>query len=158
MTTITAIRTAELADFAGIRFIDPLMRAHPDRAQLIDSSVRNGECMVAFADADILGFAVLNYSFYNQGFIPLLVVAMGNRRSGIGTRLLSEAERRCTKPKLYVCAGRSNLPAHWLFEKRGFVPSDLVANLDLYDDELVLFKSVERGLTRRSTASAGAAV
>ena len=104
--------------------------------------MRNGECIVAVDDEDILGFAILNYAFFGQGFVPLLVVAVANRRSGIGARLLSEVERRCTKPKLYVSANRSNLPAQWLFEKCGFVQSGRVENLDLNDDELIFFKAI----------------
>lgn len=151
--TVT-LRTGAMADLPGLRFVDPLMRADPDRARLIESSLRNEECIVAADGDDLCGFAVLNYSFFNQGFVPLLVVAVGNRRSGIGTQLLAEVERRCTKTKLYVSANRSNMPAQWLFEKCGFVPSGHIANLDLDDGEMLFFKSV-RGLTLMSPGRAG---
>ena len=141
-TVFATLRTGTVADLPGVRFVDPLMRADPDRARLIESSLRNGECIVAVDDEEILGFAILNYTFFGQGFVPLLVVAAANRRSGIGARLLSEVERRCTKPKLYVSANRSNLPAQWLFEKCGFVESGRVENLDLNDDELIFFKAI----------------
>ena len=91
---IHTVRTASAADLAGIRFVDPLMRADPDRAHLIQSAVSAGECVVAVDEEKTLGFGILNYTFFHQGFVPLLVVGMGSRRLGIGKKLLSELERR----------------------------------------------------------------
>ena len=87
------------------------------------------------------GFAILNYSFFGRGFVPLLVVAAGDRRTGVGTLLLHEVERRCGKDKLFVSANRSNLPAQWLFEKCGFVQSGRVENLDPNDEGVLYFKA-----------------
>ena len=142
---IHTVRTASAADLAGIRFVDPLMRADPDRAHLIQSAVSAGECVVAVDGEKILGFGILNYTFFHQGFVPLLVVGMGSRRLGIGKKLLSELERRCTRTKLYISANRSNIPAQCLFEGYGFVPSGHIENLDLGDDELLFFKPVRAG-------------
>ena len=141
-TAFATVRTGVIADLPAIGLVDPLMHADLDRAHLIESSLRNGECIVAVDEAEILGFAIMNYSFFAQGFVPLLVVSVGSRRDGIGSRLLSEAEHRCTKPKLYVSANRSNLPAQSLFEKCGFVQSGSIENLDGNDDELVFVKGI----------------
>ena len=137
------LRTGSVSDLAGIRFVDPLMRADPDRAQLIQSALARGECVVAAEDQEILGFAILNYTFFYQGFVPLLVVSIASRRCGIGAALLSEVERRCAKAKLYISANRSNLPAQLLFEKCGFVESGHVAHLDHGDEEVFYFKPVQ---------------
>lgn len=139
------IRTATATDVAGIRFVDPLMRADPDRAHLIQSAVGAGGCVVAVDREEVLGFGILNYTFFQQGFVPLLVVGMGSRRIGVGKALLSELERRCVKPKLYISANRSNVPAQCLFEQCGFVASGYIENLDLGDDELLFFKPIRRG-------------
>ena len=139
------VRTANAADLPGIRFVDPLMRADPDRAQLIQSALTSGDCVVAVDGDEILAFAILNYTFFQQGFIPLLVVGMGSRRTGVGSALLAALERRCLKPKLYISANRSNVPAQCLFEHCSFAPSGHIENLDLGDDELLFFKHVRRG-------------
>src|SRR5438876_4722740 len=139
-----ALRTALASDLAGIRFVDPLMRADSERAQLIRSALERGECVLATDDDEILGFAILNYTFFYQGFVPLLVVGVGSRRCGVGAGLLSEVERRCAKAKLYVSANRSNLPAQLLFEKCGFVESGHVAHLDANDEEVFYFRPVQR--------------
>lgn len=135
-------RTGTPQDFDGIRFVDPLLRADPERAELIRRSLDAGECIVATDGDDIVGFGILNYAFFGYGFVPLLVVTISSRRRGVGGRLLGEIERRCVKPKLYLSANRSNMPAHYLFEKAGFVRSGRIENLDLDDDELVFFKPV----------------
>jgi len=134
-----------MADLGGVRFVDPLMRADPDRAASIRAALSSGEAVVALDGDEVVGFALFNYSFFGYGFIPLLVVGIGNRRNGVGTALLAEIERRCRKPKLFVSANRSNLPAQWLFEKCGFVQSGHIANVDLDDDELVFFKRIRHG-------------
>lgn len=135
-----SIRAGTSPDFDGIRFVDPLLRADPERARLIRSSLAAGECIVALDSDEIVGFAILNYTFFGYGFVPLLVVAVSSRRRGVGIRLLAEVERRCLKSKLYLSANRSNMPAQYLFEKCGFVQSGRIENLDLDDDELVFFK------------------
>jgi len=135
-----SIRTGTSHDFDGVRFVDPLLRADPDRAQLIRASLSAGDCVVATDGDDIVGFGILNYTFFGYGFVPLMVVAVSSRRRGIGTQLLREIEGRCLKPKLYISTTRSNLPAQYLFEKCGFVQSGRIENLDLGDDELVFFK------------------
>jgi ribosomal protein S18 acetylase RimI-like enzyme len=142
MSDISALmfRTADTGDIPGIRFVDPLMRADPDRAQLIASALQNGGCIVAARGDEIVGFAILNYTFFDQGFVPLLVVGAGSRRRGVATALLAELERRCAKPKLYISTNQSNLPAQCLFEKCGFTPSGRIENLDLDDAELLYFK------------------
>lgn len=139
-TATTRIGTVD--DFVAIRFVDPLLRADPERAELIRASLAAGACVVAIEGDEIVGFVILNYSFFGQGFVPLLVVAISSRRRGIGTLLLREVERRCIKPKLYLSGNRSNMAAQYLFEKCGFVQSGRIENLDLDDDELVFFKPV----------------
>jgi ribosomal protein S18 acetylase RimI-like enzyme len=141
-TWALTFRTAGSGDIPGIRFVDPLMRADRARAQLIASALQNGDCIVAARGDEIVGFAILNYTFFDQGFVPLLVVGAGSRRSGVGTALLAELERRCAKPKLYVSTNESNVPAQCLFEKCGFAPSGRIENLDLDDAELLYFKHV----------------
>lgn len=88
----------------------------------------------------MLGFVVLS-ELLSQRFIPLLVVAAGDRRCGIGAALLRKATEVCTRPKLFVSCNRSNLPAQALFERGGFEPSGRLWNLDVDDDALFFVSS-----------------
>ena len=136
------VRLAVPDDFAALRFVDPLMRADRDRQHLVRTSVERGECFVVVDDDEVQGFVILNYTLFGHAFIPLLVVASGDRRRGLATALLEEAERQCVRSKLFISCNRSNAPAQYLFEKCGFVPSGHVENLDDEDDELVFFKAL----------------
>jgi len=133
---------AVATDLPALRFVDPLMRADPEREHLIRCSVERGECSVAVDDDDVQGFFILNYALFGHAFVPLLVVAAGDRRRGLATALLAEAERQCVRPKLFISCNRSNLPAQYLFERCGFVPSGQIENLDEDDDELVFCKAL----------------
>ena len=146
MQTLTiSLRVGATADLLGILFADPLCKSEPGRARLIQASLARGECVVAVESDKILGYVILNYSFFGHAFVPLLVVAVANRRGGIGTQLIAEAETRCTREKLFASANESNMSAQRLFERRGFVPSGRIENLDETDDELVYCKWLKRG-------------
>jgi ribosomal protein S18 acetylase RimI-like enzyme len=136
-----ALRRGTVADLPALRFVDPLMRADCDRAHLVRSSVEKSECWIAVDQDEVLGFVLLG-ELLGQRFIPLLVVAAGDRRRGVGTSLLNQAAIVCTRPKLFISCNRSNLPAQGLFEKCGFVPSGRLWNLDIDDDELFFVKFV----------------
>lgn len=139
-----SFRTGTHADLPGIRFADPLQRADSERARVVEDALAQGRYVVAHDEGEVLGFAVLSYGFFGHGFVPLLVVAMANRRAGIGTRLLQEVEGRCAKRKLFISINRSNAAAQWLFEKCGFTPSGHIENFDLDDDDVVYFKELPR--------------
>lgn len=151
---IHPIRQAMPADLPALRSVDPLMRSDRDREFLISSSVNRAECFVAVDGDDVQGFVILNYSLFGHAFIPLIVVAAGDRRRGVATALMAAAEGQCARSKLFVSCNRSNLPAQGLFKRAGFVPSGVIENLDDNDDELVFFKALGQG---RSAANCGSA-
>jgi ribosomal protein S18 acetylase RimI-like enzyme len=137
------IRLGLPSDFQALRFVDPLIRADRDREQLVRSSLDRGECFVAVDDDEINGYLILNYSLFGHAVIPLLVVAIADRRRGLATALLEEAEVQCVRSKLFVSCNRSNTPAQFLFERCGFVPSGHIENLDDEGEELVYFKALQ---------------
>jgi ribosomal protein S18 acetylase RimI-like enzyme len=139
------VRVGATSDLLGILVADPLCKSDPDRVRLIQASLARGECVVAVESGKILGYVALNNSFFGQAFVPLLVVAMPNRRAGIGTQLLAEAETRCSREKLFATTNESNIPAQRLFARCGFVASGRIENLDETDDELVYCKWLQRG-------------
>jgi ribosomal protein S18 acetylase RimI-like enzyme len=93
----------------------------------------------------VVGYVILDNSFFGHAFIPLLVVLAGNRRRGIGTRLIVEAEYRCHREKLFISANETNIGAQRLLERRDFVRSGRIENLDDTDDELVFCKWLRNG-------------
>ena len=102
---------------AGDPIRQPAHARGPRWAQLIHASVADEQCVVAADGEDVLGFAILNYTFFNQGFVPLLVVAIAKRRIGIGTQLLRGVERRCATAKLFVSSNRSKFASSMVVRK-----------------------------------------
>jgi len=136
------VKLAAQGDLAGLRFIDPLLRADPDRAELVRDSVKQGRCIAALDGEGVAGYAVISNRFLGKPFVDLLIVGPAHRRQGIGTLLLRDAEKRCCGPKLFTSCNRSNLPAQYLFEKCGFQRSGQIYNLDAGDPELIYFRAV----------------
>jgi GNAT superfamily N-acetyltransferase len=99
-----------------------------------------GCCYVAEDGAELLGFIILEYSFYAFGFLSLLHVHEDHRRRGIATALVAHAEKVCTTPKLFTSTNASNTPMQHLCARLGFVPSGVILNLDKDDPELVYVK------------------
>ena len=124
--------------------LDPFASSQHDRSTAIAEALANGQCLTAESENEILGYVVLNYSFFGFGFIPIIVVAAKHRRRGVGIELLREARSRCTSRKLFASANLSNAAAAALFQAAGFVRSGVVENLDPGDPEVFYFQEVQR--------------
>jgi ribosomal protein S18 acetylase RimI-like enzyme len=133
------IRPASIADLAGIFQIDPLAESSRERRESIRSVVTAGRCHIAEKGV-VLGFALLDYSFYGNGFISLLVVSPDRRRQGVASVLLRHLESICTTSKIFTSTNESNLPMQALLEKLGYLPSGIIYGLDEGDPELVFRK------------------
>ena len=99
-----------------------------------------GSCHVAAAVGEVIGYGVLNYTFYGQGFFEMLYVHPDHRRRGAGAALLLHMESLCRSPKLFTSTNLSNLPMQSLLNKAGYALSGVIHNLDEGDPELVYFK------------------
>ena len=93
----------------------------------------------------VIGFVFWNRTFFECGFVGLIVVAASHRRRGVGLRLLREVEARCAPSKLFTSANASNGAAQALFGRAGFARSGVIENLDRGDPEIVFFKAVREG-------------
>ena len=85
------IRQAEEKDITAICSFDHLAQRE-ERRTFIQNSVRSGAASVALIDEQFAGYAVLEYSFYGQGFMAMLYVHPDHRRKGIGSALVHHVE------------------------------------------------------------------
>jgi ribosomal protein S18 acetylase RimI-like enzyme len=95
---------------------------------------------VAVADNEVIGYGVLDYTFFSNGSIDRLYVHSNHRRRGAGKALLPHLESLCETPKLFVTTDLSNLAMQSLLVKLEYVLSGVIHNLDEGDPELVYFK------------------
>ena len=137
------MRLARQADLNALFDLDVIAQREEHRRECIAHAVACGQCWVA-TDADesalLLGYGVLNQSFFGQDFIPLIVVLDSARRRGVGAAILRGLESRAVGAKLFTSTNASNLPMQALLEKCGFSGSGQVENLDEGDPELVFVK------------------
>ena len=140
------IRAAVRNDLAQLVELDHIARADQEgRKAFIADAIGRGECHIACIEKRTAGYIVVNYAFYGNGYIAMLYIADSFRGQGIGTALIDHAEKVCGKEKLFTSTNRSNLTMQRLLERKSFIASGIIHNLDEGDPEVVYFKKLEKG-------------
>jgi ribosomal protein S18 acetylase RimI-like enzyme len=146
------IRRATGADAKAITRIDPIARRRAARRAFVRNAFAAGHGLVCDDEGRLVAYAVLNYSFYERGFLALVCVAAAHRRRGVATRLIHAAERRCRSRDLFTSTNRSNVTMQRLLRRLGYVRSGTLFNLDRGDPELVYVKRLP-GKSGKDTCS-----
>ena len=134
------IRQAVEGDVEMLCSFDPIAQSENKRREFIRREVVSGNCFVAVKDESLIGYGVLNYTFYEHGWIDLLYVHRDYRRCGAGEALLRHLETLCRTSKLFTSTNLSNFPMQSLLSKLDYVLSGVIHNLDDDDPEIVYFK------------------
>lgn len=138
----TVIRTANPEDIHAILALDSVSSVEPERQSEIHSWVQSGNAVVACHGSSIIGYAVLEDTFFRQSFVAMLQVAPPQRRQGIATALLRHLECACRTTKLFTSTNASNLPMQALLSATGYEPSGVIYHLDEGDPELIYYKAL----------------
>jgi ribosomal protein S18 acetylase RimI-like enzyme len=136
------IERATHGDLGHICALDCLVLGDSSRRDFLDNAIKSGQCLVARVDGGVVGFAVLDQSFFGQGYISLLIVHPERRRQGVAAALMRHIESICPTEKLFTSTNESNEPMQRLCETLGFVRSGHIDNLDAGDPEIIFFKRV----------------
>ncbi|MNX17399.1 hypothetical protein D3C86_472800 [compost metagenome] len=143
MSSQTNVRPASIEDIDSIIELDPLAKQELGRRTFIANAVAAGQCWAA-AEAEgapaLVGYGVLNQSFFDNDFIPLIVVKASARRRGVATAIMRTLELQCQRRKLFTSTNTSNIAMRQLLGRLGFVQSGQIENLDDDDPELVFVK------------------
>ena len=134
------IRRAVENDIEVLCALDDIARREDERLAFIRREVVSGHGFVAVIDETVVGYGVLNYTFYNNGCLDMLYVHSDYRRRGVGTALIRHMESHCRTPKLFTSTNQSNLSMQSLLAKLGYESSGVIHNLDEGDPEIVYFK------------------
>ncbi|HYF84639.1 MAG TPA: GNAT family N-acetyltransferase [Clostridia bacterium] len=134
---------ANIDEFNTILDIDESIYGFRTRGKFIAESILRNECYKAIAEDKIVGFIILNYTFYENGFIGLLVVDNSYRRLKVGTHLLEHVEKVCTTEKVFTSTNKSNLAMQGLLSSCGYVSCGYIEGLDEGDPELVYYKRLK---------------
>ena len=133
------VRQGTLDDRDSIVALDRIADSDMNRVAFIERALWSEACIVADQNGSVVGYAVLEYTFYDQGFVSMLYVAETARRRGVGRTLVREIETRCRTLKLFTSTNESNGPMQALLASLGYAPSGVIHNLDAGDPELVYF-------------------
>lgn len=137
-------RFGTIGDVRRVSELDSLEYRGSSRRRQIEAAAREGTLIVAEVEDEIAGYAVIDYAFFQRGFVALVVVASRHRRRGIGLQLLRAARRMCRTGTLFTSTNASNLAAQSLFEAAGFKRAGVVENLEPGDPELIYCVEVNR--------------
>lgn len=135
-------REAKPGDVQAMLEFDVYAQSNPGRGTVIREAVDKRQCLVAVESGGLVGYLVLTYAFFENGFISLVVVSPAHQRKGVALQLFAAAQQACKTAKLFTSVNESNLASRKLIAKAGFVPSGVIENLDEGDPELVYFKFV----------------
>jgi len=130
------VRPAGPADVPAIAAVDPVATHDDGRRAFIVQRVALGQALVALDEDAVVGYVVLEHTFFERGFVAMLCVHPARRREGIGRTLMRHAERACRTPRIFTSTNRSNLPMQRLLEGLGYRLSGMVDDLDPGDPEL----------------------
>lgn len=130
------IRQAQDYDVGALCAADPLAVDQEVRRRLIRTWVGEGRAHVALLDGVVAGYMVFEHSFFERGFISMLMVDASYRRRGVGLALVRHAEGLCKSQRIFTSTNQSNLPMQALLRKLGYQHSGTVDDLDPGDPEL----------------------
>ena len=129
-------------DYHKICSIDTIQKDEQERRQLILKSLNDKILYSAYNNNQILGYIILEHSFFNRGFISMLFVEHYHRRYGIGSVLIQYVEGLCKSDRIFTSTNLSNTPMQKLLKKLGYNYSGIVQDLDLDDPELFYSKKI----------------
>jgi len=138
------IRSAVESDVTAMCGVDHIAAQEGSYRQKFLEWVEAGSAIVALVDSVVVGYAVLEYTFFSNGFIAMLMVDKDSRRHGVATALITRLEEECKTDKLFTSTNESNKPMQALLQSLSFEPSGIVYNLDEGDPELFYFKRLAR--------------
>lgn len=140
------LRPATGLDIDSLSAMDQLAQTDAHRREFITRSVTTGCGSVAVAaDGQPAGYGVLEYTFYENGFVSLIYIAPVHRRQGAGRLLMRYLESICRTPKLFTFTNLSNLPMQSLLANLDYRLSGVIHDLDVGDPELAYVKYLRAG-------------
>ena len=143
-------RLARYADADSIVQIDERIQADRSLVNFIHKSISSRHCFVAVtSDGYVIGYGVMDNSFFDHGFIAELYVDPQFRERGVASGLIRHLEEICKSDKLFLAISESNQPMLNLLEKLEYRKSGFIENLDADGPLLVYSVQLQTSSSRR---------
>jgi N-acetylglutamate synthase-like GNAT family acetyltransferase len=82
------------------------------RTEFIRRAVDSSDAHLLEEEGKVIAVGVLEYTFFEHGFISLVFVDPEERRTGVGEMLFRYLISICRTPKVFSSTNRSNVPMH----------------------------------------------
>ena len=138
------IRQADPDNISSICAFDQVAQVDSARHEFISNAVGKGIAHVATLNGAVVGYAVIDHSFFDRGCISVLYVHLDPRREGIGSALVRHLEGHCQTDRIFTSTNESNIAMQALLARLDYEPSGVIHNLDPGDPELVYSKNLRR--------------
>ncbi len=140
---VFSFRSADPADILILSRLDPLARSGNNREKFIHHAISSKNCHIIQTAEDTVGYGIMDYSFFGNAFISMLIIMSEQRRLGAGSELMRYLETISRTDKLFSSTNLSNLPMQSLLLTLHYSLSGIINNLDENDPELIFFKSLK---------------
>ena len=114
------LRVAVASDLEPIQRIDNWVLQHPGARERFLRALETGAVVVAEDDDRMVGHMAIEFGFFGHTFVAFLCVDAHERRRGIASALLCEAERLARKAKVFASTTASNAAMQRVFDRNGW--------------------------------------
>lgn len=140
--TSVTVRISAHSDAESIIAIDEVAAFDRSRVNFIYRHISSRNCYVAVLDSQVVGYGVLEYTFFKNGFISMVYVRPESRRRGVASALVRYMEEMCKTEKIFASTNQANLPVQSLLKKITYQASGTIDNLDKNNRKLIYFKQI----------------
>jgi len=110
------------------------------REEKITKAISNQECFIILTDNIAVGFVLVDYRFFDQAWIELIIIGEKYRRRGIGEKVFDLICKQSKTKKVFTSTNSSNIPMQKALAKSGFTFAGKIDGLDDGDPELFYYK------------------
>lgn len=137
-----ATRRATPDDLPALHEITTLLKEDSPFARRGLRALEEGNLYMTSADGKPAALGWIEHSFFDQGFVALVIARREFRRAGHAAALMQAMEEACRTPKLFVSTNLTNHPMQQLLRKRGYVYCGTIDQLDPGDPEVFFVKNL----------------
>lgn len=139
-TTKATVRIATHAEIEALFRLDWSLPGEHAKDVLNSARTQATKILIAEIDGHVVGYLALHdRAFFGQDFVELLIVNPGNRRQGIGKKLLEHAVAHSSTNRIFTSTNASNTPMLTLLRKNNWELSGRLEGIDEEDPEVVYF-------------------
>ncbi|MBV8413955.1 MAG: GNAT family N-acetyltransferase [Verrucomicrobia bacterium] len=114
-----------------------------ERREFVRRALDGGNAYVVEQNGRAIAVGILEYTFFENGFVSLVLVDPRERRMGVGETLLQHMVSACRTSKIFSSTNLRNGPMHALFSKLGFEVTGMIHNLNPKDPEVIYYKALK---------------